>query len=49
MDSMLLAAIILIVIALIFDFTNGFHDAVNSKAVFIASGEIVKFCNIIVI
>lgn len=42
MDSMILAAIILIAIALIFDFTNGFHDAANSIAVFIASGEIVK-------
>lgn len=37
MDSMLLAAIILITIALIFDFTNGFHDAANSIATVVAT------------
>ena len=36
-DPILLAAIALIAIALIFDFTNGFHDAANSIATVVAT------------
>ena len=36
MDPVILAAIALIAIALIFDFTNGFHDAANSIATTVA-------------
>ena len=36
MDPVILAAIALIAIALIFDFTNGFHDAANSIATVVA-------------
>ncbi len=37
MDSVLLIAIITVVIVLIFDYTNGFHDAANIVATVIAS------------
>lgn len=37
MDPILMAAIALIAIALIFDFTNGFHDAANSIATVVAT------------
>ncbi len=37
MDPVILAAIALIAIALIFDFTNGFHDAANSIATVVAT------------
>lgn len=36
-DSILWAAVILIAVALIFDFTNGFHDAANSIATVVAT------------
>ena len=36
-ESALWAAVILIAIALIFDFTNGFHDAANSIATVVAT------------
>lgn len=37
MDMLLLAVIALCVLALIFDFTNGFHDAANSVATVVAT------------
>jgi PiT family inorganic phosphate transporter len=37
MDSNLLAVIVLIVVALIFDFINGFHDAANSIATVVST------------
>ncbi len=37
MDLMLLSVIALVAIALIFDFTNGFHDAANSVATVVAT------------
>lgn len=37
METILWAAILLIAIALIFDFTNGFHDAANSIATVVAT------------
>ena len=37
MDTVLLAVIILITVALIFDFINGFHDAANSIATIVAT------------
>jgi PiT family inorganic phosphate transporter len=37
MDSVLLAVLILIAVALIFDFINGFHDAANSIATIVAT------------
>lgn len=37
MDNVLLFAILLIGVALIFDFTNGFHDAANSIATVVAT------------
>ena len=37
MDTVLLAVIILIAVALIFDFINGFHDAANSIATIVAT------------
>lgn len=37
METMLLAVILLIAVALIFDFTNGFHDAANSIATVVAT------------
>lgn len=55
-DIMLWAAVILIAIALIFDFTNGFHDAANSIATVVATKALTPlqavtmaaFCNFIV-
>lgn len=38
MDNVLLLCIAIVVIALIFDFTNGFHDAANSIATIVATG-----------
>jgi len=38
MDTILWATVALVVIALIFDFTNGFHDAANSIATVVATG-----------
>lgn len=43
MDINLLLAITLIVIALIFDFTNGFHDAANSIATVVATRTLTPF------
>ena len=37
MDTVLLAVIILVTVALIFDFINGFHDAANSIATIVAT------------
>lgn len=37
MDLMLLSVIALVAVALIFDFTNGFHDAANSVATVVAT------------
>src|SRR5690349_1895879 len=37
MDSNLLAVVALIVVALIFDFINGFHDAANSIATVVST------------
>lgn len=37
MDTLLWAAVFLIAVALIFDFTNGFHDAANSIATVVAT------------
>ncbi|MHB1066718.1 MAG: inorganic phosphate transporter [Candidatus Nanopelagicales bacterium] len=37
MDLLLIAVIAVIVIALVFDFTNGFHDAANSVATVVAT------------
>lgn len=36
-DLMLLSVVALVAIALIFDFTNGFHDAANSVATVVAT------------
>ena len=40
MDPVLLSIIFLILVALIFDFTNGFHDAANSIATVVATGAL---------
>lgn len=40
MSTMLLAVIILVIVALVFDFTNGFHDAANSIATVVATGTL---------
>ena len=37
MDLLLITVIALVVLALIFDFTNGFHDAANSVATVVAT------------
>src|SRR5687768_3660951 len=37
MDTVLLAAVALIAVALVFDFINGFHDAANSIATVVAT------------
>jgi len=37
MDSTLIAIIFLVVLALFFDFLNGFHDAANSIATIVAT------------
>ena len=37
MDPTLLAVVALIVVALVFDFINGFHDAANSIATIVAT------------
>jgi len=56
MESTLLVVISLIIIALIFDFTNGFHDAANSIATIVATKTLTPiqavamaaFCNFII-
>lgn len=40
MDTILLAVVVLIAVALVFDFTNGFHDAANSIATVVATGTL---------
>jgi len=40
MDPVLLSIVFLIFIALVFDFTNGFHDAANSIATVVATGAL---------
>ena len=37
MDLVLLAIILVVALALIFDFTNGFHDAANATATVVAT------------
>ena len=37
MDWILIAIILVVALALIFDFTNGFHDAANSVATVVAT------------
>ncbi|MCX5792725.1 MAG: inorganic phosphate transporter, partial [Elusimicrobia bacterium] len=37
MDSMLIGIILLVALALFFDFLNGFHDAANSIATIVAT------------
>jgi len=37
MDSMLISIVLLIILALLFDFLNGFHDAANSIATIVAT------------
>lgn len=57
MEIMLLAMIFLVILALLFDFTNGFHDAANSIATVVATGTLTPkqavimaaICNFIVI
>lgn len=43
MESILWAAVLLIAVALIFDFTNGFHDAANSIATVVATKTLTPF------
>lgn len=43
MENILWAAVVLIAIALIFDFTNGFHDAANSIATVVATKTLTPF------
>lgn len=43
MEPLLWAAVVLIAIALIFDFTNGFHDAANSIATVVATKTLTPF------
>ena len=40
MSTMLFAVILLVIVALAFDFTNGFHDAANSIATVVATGTL---------
>ena len=37
MDTVLVLAIVTVIVALLFDYTNGFHDAANIVATMIAS------------
>jgi PiT family inorganic phosphate transporter len=39
-DGITLAVIALVLLALAFDFTNGFHDAANSIATVVATGTL---------
>lgn len=43
MDSQLILLIVIIVLALIFDFINGFHDAANSIATIVATRVLTPF------
>ncbi|MBI1951877.1 MAG: inorganic phosphate transporter, partial [Acidobacteria bacterium] len=40
MDPVLIAVIAIIVVALVFDFLNGFHDAANSVATIVSTGTL---------
>lgn len=56
METVMWSAVLLIAIALVFDFTNGFHDAANSIATVVATKtltpiqavSLAAFCNFIV-
>ena len=37
MDGLLIGAIVVILVALVFDYTNGFHDAANAIATMITA------------
>src|SRR5215210_7756294 len=37
MDGLLLALVVIVVVALLFDYTNGFHDAANAIAVAVST------------
>lgn len=39
-ETILLCVILLVIVALVFDFTNGFHDAANSIATVVATGTL---------
>ena len=41
MDWLLIAIVGVIVLALLFDFTNGFHDAANSVATVVATRRMI--------
>ena len=43
MDSTLILVTIVIVVALIFDYINGFHDAANSIATIVATRVLTPF------
>lgn len=43
MDTIIWSAVFLIAVALIFDFTNGFHDAANSIATVVATKTLTPF------
>ncbi|MBX5495350.1 MAG: inorganic phosphate transporter, partial [Bryobacteraceae bacterium] len=43
MDAVLLLAVVIIGVALIFDFINGFHDAANSVATIVATQVLTPF------
>lgn len=43
MDSLLLLAVVIITVALVFDFINGFHDAANSVATIVATRVLTPF------
>jgi PiT family inorganic phosphate transporter len=57
MEPLLIAVIFLVVLALVFDFTNGFHDAANSIATVVATGTLTAkqavimaaVCNFVVV
>jgi len=42
-NPLMLSALLLIAVALIFDFTNGFHDAANSIATVVATKTLTPF------
>jgi len=43
MDPLLLLAVVIITVALVFDFINGFHDAANSVATIVATRVLTPF------
>ena len=44
--SVLALVSIVVVVALIFDFTNGFHDAANAMATSVATGAPVSYTHL---